>query len=126
MLATGLRVSELSQITKKACLITNDRIIFSFIGKGGNEEEVFLNKQDDPKLYIAVKELIESSDKKVFYSAIYLQTKAKELGFKCHDLRRAMAKLEYRKSKSKNVVMKKLRHSSMKNTNIYIKSKVKL
>jgi len=79
-----------------------------------------------PVVYQRVREQIENTppDNKLFYSAIYLQNKAKKLGFKCHDLRRACAKLEYRKSKSKDEVMKKLRHSTPKTTDIYLKSRI--
>ena len=35
MLATGLRVGELTQITKDDCLVKDDELCFFFIGKGG-------------------------------------------------------------------------------------------
>ena len=125
---TGLRVFELSQITPSDCLVNNDFITFSFIAKGGAREDVTILKEEHLKLYQDIKKQIEkiSQNKKLFYSAIYLQTKAKELGFACHDLRRVYAKLEYKKSKSKKEVMKKLRHKSIKNTNKYLKSKIKI
>jgi len=128
MLATGLRVAELTQITKADCLFSNDELYLFFIAKGGNPETVTLIKEEYPKLYEKLKVAIEAikDNQKIFYSAIYLQMKAKELGFTCHDLRRAYAKLEYKKHKSKNIVMKKLRHSSIKNTNIYLRSKIKI
>lgn len=128
IIATGLRVSELSSLTPAGCAITDDEITFRFIAKGGNMARVTLKRTDDSLLFGRLKEHIENTkqDDKVFYSAIHLQTKAKEFGFTCHDLRRVCAKLEYKKSKSKEAVKEKLRHSSMKNTNIYLKSKVKL
>lgn len=127
MLATGLRVSELAQITPGDCINTEDSIFFSFIGKGGKEESVNIVKYDYPDLYNKLLAQINSTSvhNKVFYSAVYLQKKAKELGFQCLDLRRAFAKLEYKNSKSKKIVQKKLRHSSIKNTNIYLRSKIK-
>jgi len=125
---TGLRVFELAQIKRNDCVINGDKIFFRFVGKGGKPEEVILHEKDNPIVYQNIKELIENTDQEkcVFYSAIYLQTKAKELGFKCHDLRRVFAKKEYKKSKSKSEVMAKLRHSNIKNTNLYLKSKIKL
>jgi len=156
MLATGLRVAELAQITKDDCLIaddgsliTDDEICLSFIAKGGMPSTVTILKSEHPKLFGHLKALIKSSKHKIFYSAIYLQINAKELGFTCHDLRRIYAKLEYQKAKAKRakrpikdkgakevvetgaisakeVVRDKLRHSSIKNTNIYLKSKVKV
>lgn len=126
MLYTGLRVSELSQIIPNNTLLSNNGIQFSFIGKGGKKETVKLLKTDNLQLFQALKEQIEKTnpDKKVFYAVNYLQGHAKELGFQCHDLRRAYAKTEYKKSKSKEAVQKKLRHSSKMTTNIYLKSKV--
>ena len=126
MLATGLRVSELAGITKNDCIVTDSDISFSFFGKGGENEIVILQATEYSKLYQILKEyiLLAPQNKKLFYSVPYLQRKANELGFKCHDLRRAFAKLEYKKCKSKHVVMKKLRHSSIKNTDIYLRSKI--
>jgi len=128
IVATGLRVSELAGITPNDCITASDEITFTFIGKGGKKESAVLKAIEYPRLYQSLKELIESTfgEKKLFYSVPYLQKKAKELGFKCHDLRRVYAKLEYKKSGSREEVMKKLRHSSPKTTNIYLKSKVKI
>lgn len=126
MCATGLRVSELAQISPSDCVITSDGINFSFIGKGGSKESVILAKEENAKLYECLKVLIEKTNqnKKVFYSAIYVQNKAKGLNFQCHDLRRAFAKIEYKKCKSIDTVRKKMRHSQLKNTNIYLRSHI--
>jgi len=128
IIATGLRVSELASIFPSDCIVTDDKIIFHFTGKGGKRETATLQAVEYPSLYQRGKEHIQntSQGKKLFYSANYLQTKAKELGFKCHDLRRVYAKVEYKKCRSKSQVMKKMRHSSIKNTNIYLRSKVKI
>ena len=128
MALTGLRIFELAQIKPTDCEISEEKICFRFIGKGGKPEEATLYKKDNQTIYKNLKVQIETTDdeKCVFYSAIYLQTKAKELGFKCHDLRRAYAKIEYQKGNSKEDVMNKLRHSSIRNTNIYLNSKVEI
>ncbi len=128
MLKTGLRVFELAQIRPCDTLISDDLICLYFTGKGGNKEDVSIVKKDNMPLYNDLLELINSTkqDHKVFYSAIYLQKEAKTLGFKCHDLRRIFAKIEYKKTKSKNEVRKKLRHSNIINTDIYLKSKINL
>lgn len=125
---TGLRVSELAQITPAHCIVTNERLTFRFIAKGGNLNTVTLSKSDYPELYERLRELIThiSPQKKIFYSAGYLQKQAKRLGFTCHDLRRACAKIEYNKSRSKAEVKKKLRHSNIKTTNLYLNSKVSI
>lgn len=128
IVATGLRVSELAQIKKSDCNLSGDAVIFQFIGKGGNQEQVIFEKKDNAKLFDELRELIEdtSDNKKIFYSANYLQQKAKTYNFRCHDLRRACAKLEYEKTRSKDKVQQKLRHSSKKTTDIYLKSKVNI
>ena len=128
MINTGLRVFEVAQIKTSDCLVTSDKIVFRFIGKGGKKEKVVLNKEDCPKLYETLKKRIKTTKQgqSLFYSAVYLQKKAKQLGFQCHDLRRSFAKLEYKKSKSKHEVQNKLRHSSIKNTNIYLNNRIKL
>lgn len=126
MLNTGLRVSELAQITPQLCQL-NDKIIFNFIGKGGKKETVTLLKSDNKELFEKLVNYIEKVDvnKKLFYSAIYLQENAKNLGFKCHDLRRIYAQLKYKETRDKNEVRKKLRHVNIKTTNIYLKCKIK-
>ena len=95
MALTGLRISELAQIKPSNCAILEDEIHFRFFGKGGKAEEVVLYKIDNPTIYENIKEQIENThqDKYVFYSAIYLQTKASNLGFKCHDLRGSASKI---------------------------------
>lgn len=127
MLDTGLRVSELSQIKKQDVNISNERIELSFIAKGGKPQKVKIVKKENNLLYESLKDLAENTGEthNVFYSSGYLQNQATKYGFACHDLRRACAKLEYKKTKSKQAVKNKLRHSKLKTTNIYLKSKVK-
>jgi len=128
IMATGLRVSELAQLGPNDCAIAADSITFNFIGKGRRNESATIQATEHPKLYKSLLELVRDmpANKKVFYSAPYLQAKARPLGFSCHDLRRVFAKLEYRKCGSKTEVMSKLRHSNVKTTNIYLRSRVKI
>lgn len=128
LVETGLRVSELAQIQKKDCNISENEIFFYFNGKGGKQEFVMIKKEENEKLYNDLKDFINTVpfEEKIFYSAIYLQEKAKGYGFCCHDLRRACAKLTYHKTKSKKQVCEKLRHANIKTTDIYLNSKVKI
>ena len=128
IIATGLRISELASISQNDCTITDEEITFVFVGKGGANEIVTIGATEYSKLYHSLKELIQGTEqnKKLFYSANYLQRQAKALGFACHDLRRAFAKLEYKKCRSKEVVRNKLRHSSIKTTNKYLCVLVKI
>lgn len=128
LLQSGLRVSEMAQITKESVEVENNAILFQFNGKGGDNETVTLSKKDNPKLYADLLQHIKNTkdDTKLFYSANYLQGKAKEYGFQCHDLRRACSKIEYKKTKSKKEVQKKLRHKDARTTQLYLKSKIKV
>ena len=127
LLETGLRVSELSQMTRKDVRIDENTLSFSFTGKGGYKETITFSKEDNPKLFQELKTMIQNTkSNKLFYSANYLQSKAKEYGFQCHDLRRACSKIEYKKSRSKKDVQEKLRHKDPKTTDIYLKSKIKI
>ncbi|MCL2049332.1 MAG: site-specific integrase [Defluviitaleaceae bacterium] len=137
IIATGLRVSELAGLSARDCTVSDNSIKFSFTGKGGKVGTATITASDYPKLYERLKEHIEvvrlkeqlgvvPLDKKLFYSAGYLQSKATALGFTCHDLRRAFAKIEYKKCKNKAEVSEKLRHTNKRTTNIYLRSKVKI
>lgn len=128
LLTTGLRVFELSQVRRDDCIITNDFIRFYFTGKGGEQESVVILKSENRLLYENLIELISNTDfsKKVFYSANYLQKKAKEYNFQCHDLRRIFSKLEHKKTKSIKEVQEKMRHTNEKTTKIYLNSNIQM
>ena len=128
MLCTGLRVSELSQIKKEDCIISDSEIALSVIGKGGKQEQVFVNINNDKNFFYNLCQHINAHEtgKKLFYSSSYLQAKANDKGFACHDLRRAFAKTIYKDCKDVNTVMRLLRHNKVKNTLLYLKSKVEI
>ena len=128
MLRTGLRVSELCQLKKVDCLIQQGSIIFSFIGKGGAIEKAVIVEATDKRFFDDLLSLIEKTrdGDKLFYSPAYLQAKAREKNFACHDLRRVFSKLTYRDCKNINTTMKLLRHSKLKHTQIYLNSKVEI
>ena len=128
MLYCGLRVSELTQIRKNDCIILDDTIEFSFISKGGKPVKVIFHKEIDELCFRKLCELIQSlhDSQKVFYSKSYLQKIANEKKFTCHDLRRAFAKLELKDKKDINKVRTALRHTSLNNTRIYLRSKINI
>lgn len=127
MLYTGLRVSELSQITKEDADLSGDTLILHFTGKGGARGHVSISRLEDEEFFEKLTLLIRQirSGSKVFYSANYLQSHACKLGFQCHDLRRIYAKQQYAQTHSKQEVQKKLRHSRAKTTDIYLKGNFK-
>jgi integrase len=126
LIATGLRVAELSQITKDNCNLSDNEIIFNFVAKGGKSQSTTIEKAEYPTLYDCLLKTIFKLNKaeNIFASSDYLQKEANKLGFCCHDLRRACAKLEYKKTKSKKAVKEKLGHTSAKTTRIYLRSKI--
>lgn len=128
MLYTGLRVSELAGIKKEDCTILNGRIKLSFIGKGGGHESAYIDKAKDSRFFEALLSFIneEKTSEKIFYLASYLQAKALEKGFCTHDLRRAFAKVTYGACKDIDTVRQLLRHSKLKNTRLYLRSKVEI
>lgn len=125
MLASGLRVSELSQIKKEDCEMKDDCIVLHFVGKGGKNESIEIH---ETTLNKRLMKLIDSTPNgvKVFYQTHYLQTEAKKRGFQCHDLRRAYAKLAYKKTKDISKVRQGLRHVRTKTTKLYLNSKVQI
>ncbi len=129
LMYTGLRVSELSQITKRDTCITDSAIYFSFTGKGGKRESVMLSKKNQETCFYELCDHIKKTkdDKKLFYSANYLQaTVTRDFQFSCHDLRRIFAKQQFTQTKSKKEVQKKLRHANLKTTKIYLNSKINM
>lgn len=128
MFEMALRVSELARISMRDCIVDKSTITMYFAAYRGNKEQVVLKREENEKLFHDLQELIKKTNdnNKVFYSANYLQQKAKTLGFACSDLRKACAKIEYKKTKSKQEVKKKLRHKNIKATNSCLRNKVKI
>lgn len=126
LLQTGMRVSELSQIGKSDCIIDKNSIEFEFDGKGNRKEKVVVYAKDNQRYFDSLLLLMDETldGKKLFYSSGYLKNKATALGFQCHDLRRAFAKLDLKENKDLKGTMKKMRHKDEKTTRIYTKSKV--
>lgn len=94
MIVSGLRVFEVEALVKEDIEINNNDIVITVRdGKGGKFGEV--KCLEDKYLSKKLKDFLEDKvdDEKVFYAVRTMQNKAQELGFKCHDLRRAYAKL---------------------------------
>lgn len=138
MIASGLRVFEIESLEKDDIKFNGDDIFVTVRdGKGGKFGEVkcledkYLSKK--LKGFLVYKE----SKDKIFYSKSVMQEKANKLGFKCHDLRRAYAKLvkkelvnnlvEVEKSEKEKIIEKEvktaLRHSKFETSKRYLYSK---
>lgn len=127
---SGLRVKEISELTKDDISFYNDGKIKIHVkcGKGGQARSV--NVQADKYLYDHLKEFtVKSEGGKLFYSRSYLKQKAAEYGFESHDLRRINAKnrLQCEMSggkklrEAKKVVQKEFGHKTIATTEIYLK-----
>ena len=79
LINTGLRVSELAQITAEGTAITENDISFFFIAKGGKNDSVTLYKNDDKKLYDDLVKLINDTKplKKYFIQRFIYRRKQK-------------------------------------------------
>jgi len=126
MLATGLRVAELSNITALDVQKSIDGgYVMSFVAKGGERQQVEVLK---PYAWICkhLQDVLneKQSNEKLFYSERYLQEQAQKRGFACHDLRRAFAKITYQDSKSMEHTREKMRHKRVNETKIYLNSKI--
>ena len=138
MLVSGLRVFEVENLRKDDIEINDNEIIVTVIdGKGGKYGEV--KCLEDKYLSKKLKEFLKykTSDEKLFYTKIAMQKKAQELGFKCHDLRRAYSKLvknkllnelvEVEEEKKEKIIEEEvktaLRHSRFETSKKYLYSK---
>lgn len=138
MLVSGLRVFEIEALEKDDIKFNGDDIfVIVRDGKGGKFAEV--KCLEDKYLSKRLKDFLvdkESKDK-IFYSKSVLQEKANKLGFTCHDLRRAYAKLvkkefnnnliEVARNEKEKIIEEEvkiaLRHSKFETSKRYLYSK---
>lgn len=129
-LRAGLRVSEIARLRTEDMEFSDaGSIVINVVdGKGGKDRTV--TSLYDPYLVAGIRELIrETKNDRLFYSERYLSTKAEELGFQMHDLRRAFAKELLRRemekgasrSEAKNKVNLALGHAKKSTTDIYLR-----
>jgi len=94
MLSSALRVSEIAAL-KKENIVFNDDGLYVFVehGKGGCPRLVKLN--DSKYLSEVLPEYLKyfEDNENIFYSNRHMQQNSKDLGFTCHDLRRASAQI---------------------------------
>lgn len=132
MLDTGLRVSEVEQIKSEDVEEDDERDVYVKIGhfKGGKSGYRKINNQRLAEKILTIAQLMDNGDK-LFYSASYMEDKATDIGFECHDLRRAFAKLEYQDVKkevgayaAKEEVRKVMDHTDIRTTKRYLNRKI--
>lgn len=138
MVVSGLRVFEVESLEKDDIKFNGDDIFVTVRdGKGGKFGEVkcLKDKYLSEKLKVFLDDK-ESKDK-IFYSKSVLQEKANKLGFTCHDLRRAYAKLvkkeltnnliEVERNEKEKIIEEEvktaLRHSKFETSKRYLYSK---
>jgi integrase len=118
MLNGALRSDEAGNIKKEDINIKDNDIEINIKhGKGGFSRKI---KLIDPKYFnenLAKYLKLFSAGENIFYSANYMQKKAKDLGFMCHDLRRASSQIVEKlnsdkdKEEAAEAVKKHLGHS---------------
>lgn len=138
MIVSGLRVFEVEALIKEDIEIKdNDIFVTVRDGKGGKYGEV--KCLEDKYLSNKLKSFLQDkdNDEGLFYATRTMQAKAQELGFKCHDLRRAYAKLvkkelmkelvEVNEDEKEKIIEEEvkaaLRHSKFETSKKYLYSK---
>lgn len=126
---SGLRVSEISKLTKDDFSFSDDGKIKIHVRNGKGRKCRVVEVLEDTYLYKNLKIFVEAAlEGRLFYSRDYLKQKAAEYGFETHDLRRDNAKNRLKEElasgssvrKAKRVVQKQLGHASVSTTNIYL------
>lgn len=127
---SGLRVKEISDLTKEDIFFDDNGQITIHVRSGKGRKTRDVHVQEDPYLYERLKEFTEKSDDgRLFYSRSYLKQKAAEYGFESHDLRRHNAKKRFKDEikdgktprQAKKTVQKELGHETVSTTEIYLK-----
>lgn len=129
---SGLRVSEISDLTKQDIKF-KDKAIWIRVKQGKGRKPRIVRVLDDSYLFERLQEYIkEKADREnLFYSSAYLRKKAAEYDIPTHDFRRANARqrfnTEIQKGKSKSLakqnVQKELGHEKPSTTDLYLGNK---
>lgn len=131
-LISGLRVSELEDLTKNDIKFKDGKIIIQVLHGKGDKQRV-VECMDDSYVYNKLSEYVvyKKDYEKLFYAESTMRKKANELGLECHDFRRIYShnhKKEMKKDGSTNyqankVVQKNLGHVRYKTTKRYLYGK---
>lgn len=126
---SGLRVSEISDLTKQDIKF-KDQVIWLRIRQGKGRKSRIVRVLDDLYMYERLQEYIKdkATNEKLFYSSAYLRKKAAEYDIPTHDFRRANARkrfnTEIQQGKSKSLarkkVQKELGHEKPATTDLYL------
>ncbi len=127
---SGLRVKEISDLTKEDIFFDDNGQITIHVRSGKGRKRRDVHVREDPYLYERLKEFTkESQGGRLFYSRSYLKQKAAEYGFESHDLRRHNARNRFQdeikdgqtQRQAKKTVQKELGHETVSTTEIYLK-----
>lgn len=139
MIVSGARVFEIANLTKEDIIFNDNNTLTIKIRNGKGGKSANINCLRDKYLFRELKYFLENKleEESIFYSSIAMQKKAQQLGFKCHDLRRAYSKLFEKKIKEevrdfsddekdiivKDEIRKAMRHSRFETSKGYLYSK---
>jgi site-specific recombinase XerC len=127
---SGLRVKEISDLTKEDIFFDDNGQITIHVRSGKGRKTRDVHVREDPYLYERLKNFTEKSQGgRLFYSRSYLKQKAAEYGFESHDLRRHNAKKRFQDEikdgktprQAKKTVQKEFGHEAVSTTEIYLK-----
>lgn len=133
MLDTGLRVGEVAQITKDSISVDDEQDVYLHIEhfKGGKAGYRKINSEKLAQKLLIYADTITDQEQPIFYSSGHMKNKAHDMGFECHDLRRAFAKTNYREIKqdvgayrAKEEVRNIMDHADIRTTKKYLKRKI--
>lgn len=130
-LKSGLRVSEIANLTKDDVIFEENKIMLHVKnGKGSKSRTVHVI--EDEYLFKKLKDYIGNCiHEKLFWSQNYLRHKAKVYDIETHDLRRINSQERFnqlieagkKKIQAKHEVKEELGHENLKFTNIYLNRK---
>ena len=127
---SGLRVKEISDLTKEDISFDDNGQITIHVRSGKGRKRRDVHVREDLYLYERLKDFTEKSQGgRLFYSRSYLKQKAAEYGFESHDLRRHNARNRFQdeikdgqtQRQAKKTVQKEFGHETVSTTEIYLK-----
>lgn len=127
---SGLRIAELANLTAEDIKIAQDGEMVIHVKKGKGSKERFVRVFKDDYVLDQLINLDPKKNGKLFCSKKYMLEKAKQLGFKTHDLRKTYAETFFNnclenKIDTINALKENLGHSSRNNTyKIYLKREI--
>jgi integrase len=127
---SGLRIAELTELTEKDIKVAQDGKMMIHVKNGKGSKERFVKVFKDDYVLEGLLNLKPKKNGKLFNSRKYMLEKAKQLGFKSHDLRKTYAETFFNnclesKIETIDALRENLGHSPKNNTyKIYLRREI--